>query len=214
MEGHFYQQNDNIEIETSPFDTYLPTNSSNYLNSNYTIQISSSPLPTGNNYFQSLLEDPANSRYDDQNGEYGVRYDIYGNSIPRTHLSSPVPRSYNNMSSYEFGRGTFHTFDSPSQEMEIIEPEVSEWELEKENIDPKGALTTPYKSRRTNATTNSMGLSSGRSPLQDITPPVKRKSQLNQSTGIERMLHYNMNTPRRFENLSGQKSVSDVKKMR
>jgi len=186
MDGHFPRQNTNIEIETSPFDTYIPNNNaSNYANSNYTIQICSSPVPTYNNYFQSLLEDPSATRYDDLNGEYPVKYDIYGNNIARNHLSSPQPRYSNYMSSYEYGRGTFNTFDSPCQDMEIIEPEVSEWELEKENIDPKGALTTPYKSRRTNATSNSL-LSSGRSPLQDITPPVaKRKSALNNSTGIE-----------------------------
>lgn len=189
MEGYINPSNSNIELESSPLDPFQ-SNSSTFLNSHYTIQISGSPAPHHrNNYFQSFLEEPYNSNFDEKPGEYVIEYDIFGNSIPRTQFSSPLPR-YSNNRSYEFAHGTLRAMESP-QEMEIIEPEISEWEAEKENIDPKGNLTTPYKSKRTpNAMTNSMtGIStSGRSPLHDITPPIaeKRKSIMkNSMTGIE-----------------------------
>jgi len=184
MEGHIYNSNSNMECE---YDSSTPFQSNtNFLNSNYTIQISGSPI-SSNNYFQSLLEDDPNQRSAEKNHEFMVQYDIYGNSINRTLLSSPLPR-YSNSRSYELGRGTFNTIESPTQEMEIIDPEITEWDLEKENIDPKGALTTPYKSRRTHngiSNSNTRVSTSGRSPLQDITPSMEKRKSVAKNSGIE-----------------------------
>jgi len=192
MEGNSYNyfSNSNIEIEndntnTNNFQYNQYNTSTNFLNSNYTIQISTSPISHRNNYFQSLLEEDPHQASEEKNGEFMIQYDIYGNSINRTLLNSPLPR-YSNRS-YELGTCTFNGLESPCQEMEIIEPEITEWEVEKENIDPKGVLTTPYKSRTPNRITNSnTGVStSGRSPLQDITPSVEKRKSVTKNSGIE-----------------------------
>ncbi len=180
MEGHPYS-NSNIEIENGSCD-YPQQNS--FLTSNYSIQISRSPVPNHRNYFQTLLEENSHQRSDEKNNEMTVQYDIYGNSIS-TFLSSPMNQNYSNGQSYEFARGIFTSQEFP-EEMDIVEPEVSEFEIEKENIDPKGALTTPYKSRSRGMNGSLTGISTGgRSPLQDITPSVEKKKSGMKSSGIE-----------------------------
>lgn len=184
MESHFTRSNSTFEIEDAPFDAF-PTSTSGLFSSHHL----GSPLPIEKNYMFSPLEDPSNFLCEEKNQEYVVQYDIFGKSITRTHLSSPNANSSNRMSS-EYGHSIFHT-ESPSNTAMEIDYEPTEWDIEKENIDPKGALTTPYKSKRTglqNPSSNSMtrgGSTSGRTPLMDITPPVIKRKAVAQWTGIE-----------------------------
>lgn len=48
-------------------------------------------------------------------------------------------------------------------------------DVNKENIDPFGKLITPLKAKNNNSQ-NSLNRSKNRSPLQDITPPLKGAS--------------------------------------
>lgn len=184
MNDHAAQSNSFFDIEETPLDP-ASQNNSNFLTPHYNFHGMSSPMYTGNRFSQALFEEPC-PRSEENNDEYFVKYDIYGNSIARIHLSSPVPRYANNMS-FDYGPSAFQISDSPSRDVDAIEDEDLDVDMEKENINPMSALTTPYKSRRTlNAATSSLtGRStSGRSPLQDITPVGKRKSVMN-SSGIE-----------------------------
>lgn len=186
MNSQAAQPSSLFDLEETPCEPFSNT-SSNFLTPHYNFHGLNSPIYTENTCNQALFEDPC-PRSEEMNEEYIIKYDIYGNSIARIHLSSPVPRYSNNNMSYEFGPSAFHITESPSRDLDAFDNECSDIDMEKENVNPMGALTTPYKSRRTpNAATTSLtGRStSGRSPLQDITPPVgKRKSVMN-SSGIE-----------------------------
>ena len=185
MDNQAVRHSSIFDLEETPSETFSHANS-NFLTPHYNMHGMNSPMYTESQYSQTLFEEPC-PRSEENNEEYIIKYDIYGNSIARIHLSSPAPR-YSNHMSYDFGPSAFQISDSPCGDLDTLENEHSDIDMEKENVNPMGALTTPYKSRRTpNAATNSLtGRStSGRSPLQDITPPIgKRKSVMN-SSGIE-----------------------------
>lgn len=185
MEGHFTGSNSGFEIEDAPFDAYSNSNSA-FLSSHHL----GSPLPIERNYIHSPVEDPSNFLYEERNPEFMVQYDIYGRSLARNHLSSPNAYSSNRMSS-EFGHSMFH-MESPVCTGMEIDDEPMEYDDQKENIDPRATLRTPFKAKKkglANPNSNSMtrgGSTSGRTPLMDITPPLnKRKAVAVQWTGIE-----------------------------
>lgn len=185
MEGQLTNTNSNFDIEDTPYEPHQ-SSTSNFLSPHFSNHLSSSPICIEKPYLHCLLDDSSNPRSDEKNNEYVIKYDIYGNSVSRTHLSSPLPYYSHNMS-YEFG-GNCTNLESPCREMEMFDQEPSEWDMDKENIDPKGAMTTPYKSKRPpNASNNSLtGVStSGRSILRDITPPVGKKKAVVNCSGIE-----------------------------
>ena len=116
--------------------------------------------------------------------EYRINYDIFGNRIifPReiNIFGSDDSKTKYNKSSENKKIDNMST-SIQYNEKDLNENQDSESAGEKENLDPFGNLITPLKPRKViGSNTGSMGSRySTRSPLQDITPDL-RKSKVNQ----------------------------------
>jgi len=134
--------------------------------------------------FQSNIEGV--SKFEEPQQEYQVKYDIYGKAIIE-HLNSPF--TYHSGSTKDdSSRNNSHNKSSDKHSKTSLdnegEEEVSEWTIEKENLDPTGSLLTPLKSKKKpfRGVGSISGNNAGRSPLQDITPPLGGKKKADTST--------------------------------
>ncbi len=118
-------------------------------------------------------------KYNDHSHEYSVKQDIFGKPISEV-VSSPF--TYHSTSTKDdSSRHNSHNKSSGKHSIDEVEEvtEEFEWDLDKENQDPSGSLLTPLKTNKKvfgRGGANS-GNNTGRSPLQDITPPIAKKKQ-------------------------------------
>ena len=125
------------------------------------------------------------SKFDDTSSELVVNFDIFGNPIKDNGEFSLLSTSHSSYKKYDENFLSSHKnndvsmFKLGNDDIDIEEEgeeEESEWDIDKENVDPVGNLITPSKPKRRSVQgtgrSSRRNNNSGRSPLQDITPPV------------------------------------------
>lgn len=141
-------------------------------------------------------------KYEEAPPEYQVKYDVFGKAIIE-YLNSPF--TYNSASTKDdSSRNNSHNKSSGKMSKNSLDNENddeidSDLMIEKENMDPSGTLLTPLKGKtKTLGRGPNSGTNTGRSPLQDITPPLGKK-KIN-SSKIEVLSNLNFHFIRELSN--------------
>jgi len=122
------------------------------------------------------------SKFEDTSNELVINFDIFGNPIKDNGEFSLLSTSHSSYKKYDENflssnkNNEISMFKLGNDDIDIEEEEEeNEWDIDKENVNPVGNLITPSKPKRLSvqgASRSSRRNNSGRSPLQDITPPV------------------------------------------